>query len=146
MWYEINNDNDLLKFMDKMDYFHDSCIKEVKYLSGAYVNNDLGMYPVNDKRELCVIIQRQFETNSMIELKFEGLKFLNLYPVDDKYTCEILDSTMILKNDCVIWCDSGNLSESDIEKYDGTKICSSRLKWRVIEKCMGQNEFYKSIK
>ena len=144
MWNEINNDYDLISFMDKICFFHDSCIKEMKYLSGAYVNEKLGMYPVNDRRILKVIIQRQFEDISMIEMEFEGLKYLKLFPTDDQYTCEILDSTMILKNDCIYWCDCGGLSETDLDNYSGTMICAWKLRWRSINNRMGQTEFYLS--
>lgn len=145
MWNEINTDHDLVSFMNKICFFHDSCIKEMKYLSGAYVNEELGMYPVNDRRILKVILQRQFEDISMIEMEFEGLKCLKLFPADAQYTCEIFDSTMILKNDCIYWCDCGGLSEADLDNYRGTMICASKFRWRPIEKCMGQKEFYESI-
>lgn len=142
MWNEINDDHDLINFMNKICFFHDSCIKEMKYLSGAYVNEKLRMHPINDRRILKVIIQRQFEDISMIEMEFEGLKCLKLFPTDDQYTCEILDSTMILKNDCIYWCDCGGLSEADLDNYSGTMICASKLRWRSISNCMGQTEFY----
>ena len=145
MWNEINNDNDLVSFMNRICFFHDSCIKELKYLSGAYVEENLSMYPVNDCRILKVVIQRQFNDIAMIEMEFEGLRFLKLFPNDEKYTCEILDSTMILKNDCIYWCDCGGLSEIDLDNYSGTMICASKLRWRSIDKCMGQKEFYISI-
>lgn len=145
MWNEINSNNDLINFMDTICYFHDSCIKEMKYLSGAYVNEDLSMYPINDCRILRVIIQRQFKDNAIIEMEFSGLKRLQLLPCDDEYTCEILDSTMILKDDCIYWCDCGELSEKDLESYDGTVICASKLRWRSIDGFMGQKEIYTSI-
>jgi len=145
MWNEIMNNNDIEKFMKRICYFHDSCIKELKYLSGAFVDEDLAMYPVNDRRILKVAIQRQFENIPMIELEFSGLKYLKLIPHDERYTCEILDATIILKNNCIYWCDCGGLSESELSSYDGTVICASKLRWRTIEKCMGQKEFYLPI-
>ena len=80
----------------------------------------------------------------LVEMEFEGLKFLKLFPIDDKYTCEILDSTMILKKDCIYWCDCGGLSETDLENYKGTMICASKLRWRSIDNCLGQEEYYSS--
>ena len=145
MWNEISDANDLSEFMEKIGYFHDSCLKEIKYTSGAYVGEDLAMYPINDRRTLSVIIQRQFDNISMLELKFEGLCYLNLFPADTQYTCEILDSTMILKSDRIYWCDSGGLSENDLVHYDGTLVCASKLRWRPIEGCMGQKEFFVSV-
>lgn len=146
MWNEIVDSSDLRSFMHDVCFFHDSCIKELKYLSGAYVTERLSMHPINDRRILKVIIQRQSENLSMLELEFEGLKCLNLFPVDDEYSCEILDSTMILKDDCIYWCDCGGLSEIDLSNYDGTWICASKLRWRSIDGCMGQKEFFVSVK
>lgn len=95
MWNEIIDNDTLLSFMEEMGFFHDSCIKELKYSSGAYVADD---------------------------------------------------SAMILKDDCIYWCDCGDVSEADLEDYDGTLICASKLRWRAISGCMGQKEFYQSIK
>lgn len=146
MWNEIIDDSTLIKFLESVNYFHDSCIKELKYLSGAYVDETLSMYPFNDRRVLNVVIQRQFKENSMIEMEFSGLRYLKLFPADENYTCEILDSTMILKDDCIYWCDCGCLSESDLSKYTGTLICASKLRWRSIDEWMGKKEFFQSIR
>ena len=144
-WNEITDENSLKEFMERVSFFHDSCIKEMHYLSGAYVNENLDMYPVNDRRILRVIIQRQYEEDSMIEMEFQGLKYLKLFPVDERYTCEILDATMIMKEGYIYWCDWGGLSETDIGSYDGTVICAAKLRWRAISGHMGQEEFYRSI-
>lgn len=144
MWETICTNDELLKFMKELCYFHDSCIKEISYISGAYVDDDLSMYPLNSRRVLRVVIQRQYETNSMIELEFQGMKYLRLFPVDESYTCEILDSTMIIKDGNIFWCDCGGLSEPDLDNYEGTLICASNLKWRSIENHMGEKEFYHS--
>lgn len=142
MWNEVIDETDLKRFMERVYYFHDSCIKELKYLSGAYVNDALEMHPINDIRTLNLVLQRQFENDSMIELKFEGLNYLRLVPDTEQFTCEILDSTMILKNNQIYWCDCGDISETDLKDYQGTLICASKLKWRVIQNRMGQEEFY----
>ncbi len=142
MWEIINTYDEMLKFMEKVCNFHDSCIKEMSYVSGAYVDADLSMYPLNNRRVLRVLIQRQFEKDSMIEMEFEGLKYVRLFPVDENYTCEILDSTMIMKDENIYWCDCGDMTESDLDEYTGTVICASKLRWRSIENHMGKIEFY----
>ena len=118
-WNEITDENSLKEFMERVSFFHDSCIKEMHYLSGAYVNENLDMYPVNDRRILRVIIQRQYEEDSMIEMEFQGLKYLKLFPEDERYSCEILDSNIILKEDCIIWSDcedkTGRLMMKEVE-------------------------------
>ena len=145
MWNDIAGEKDLNDFMDTMYGFHDSCLKEIKYISGAYVNEGLSMSPVNSKRILSVIIQRQFEDLSAIEIQFVGLKYLKLFPNDENYTCEILDATMIIKEDRIYWCDCGGLSEKDIESYTGTTICASKVRWRAADEYLGAKEIYVTI-
>ena len=145
MWNEIADENDLNRFMDMMYGFHDSCLKELKYMSGAYVAEDLSMLPVNNRRVLSMVIQRQFRNPSVIEMQFGGLKYLRLFPEDEDYTCEILDATMILKEDCIYWCDCGGLSVGDIESYTGTIVCASKVRWRAVDEYIGPNEIYVTI-
>ena len=145
MWNEIVNEKDLKSFMDTMHGFHDSCLKELKYISGAYVNEKLSMFPVNKQRILSMIIQRQFEKPSVIEMQFVGLKYLRLSPNDENYTCEIFDATMLLKEDCVYWCDCGGVSVKDIESYAGTTICASKARWRAADEYLGAKEIYVTI-
>ena len=103
------------------------------------------MLPVNSQRILNMIIQRQFENPSVVEMQFVGLKYLKLFPNDENYTCEILDATMILKEDCIYWCDCGGLSEKDIESYTGTTICASKVRWRAVDEFIGAKEIYVTI-
>lgn len=144
MWKAISNHDDILQFMEQVCHFHDSCIKEIYYLSGAYVTDHLSMFPINNCRILRVVIQRQDIKDAMIEMEFRGLKGLRLYPLDESFTCEISDATMIMKDESIYWCDCGGLSESDIDHYTGTMICASKLRWRSIENHMGKEAFYHS--
>ena len=140
-WTEIRDEDSLKEFMERVTFFHDSCIKEMHYLSGAYVNENLDMYPVNDRRILRVIIQRQYEEDPMIEMEFQGLKYLKLFPADERYTCEIIDSTIILKEDYIIWSDCED--KIDLEDGDtGTLVCASKLRWRPIYGCMGAKNYW----
>lgn len=145
MWETISSSDEISRFMERVYDFHDSCVKEISYISGAYVEDSLWMHPLNDRRILRVIIQRQFGENSMIEMEFQGLKYLKLFPVDPYYyTCEILDSTMLLKDGNIYWCDCGDVSEDDLDDYKGTLICASKLRWRSVESPLGDKEFYHS--
>lgn len=57
MWNELYTQQQIDEFMREIHGFHDSCIKEMKYSSGAYVETNLSMSPVNTKRTLTVLIQ-----------------------------------------------------------------------------------------
>ena len=121
-------------------FFSNSCMKEMKYVSGAYVEEDLGMYPVNDRRILNVIIQRQYEENSMIEIKIRNEIFA-AKTCSGKVDGEIHMQAMILKEDRVYWCDCWGFTEETIKEYTGTVICAEKVRWRSVEGHMGNGEF-----
>ena len=138
MWKELRTQHEIDNFMKEIIGFHDSCIKEIKYSSGAYVETNLSMSPVNTKRTLTVLIQRQFEDISALELEFSEL------PVKQDYTCEILDASFFIKDGLIYWCDNGDVKEDDIHNYKGTVICSKKVRWRNASELIGKRDFYKS--
>jgi hypothetical protein len=142
VWNEITCQYELDNFMNLYGGFHDSCIKEFKYLSGAFVSKDLSMHPVNDRNDFKIVFQRQANDPSVIEMEFIGLLRLSIYPVDEKYTCEVLDANMILGDNCIYWYDCKKLSENELYTYTGTLICSSKVRWRVAEEYIGYHEIY----
>ena len=132
-WNEIKSEQALSEFAELTNHFHDSCIKELRYISGAYVDSDLWMHPLNDQRLLRMVIQCQSKKHPVIEMEFGGLKYLKLSPVCMDYTCEITDTTMFMKSHCVYWCDSGGLTEHDFEDGCSTIVCSEKLRWRLLD-------------
>ncbi len=76
-WNSINTKDDIDKLMNVFGNFHDSCIKEVHYISGAYVNKDLEMNAINKRRNVTVVFQRQESNPSTIEVIFEKISKLN---------------------------------------------------------------------
>ena len=139
MWKELRTQHEIDNFMKEIIGFHDSCIKEIKYSSGAYVETNLSMSPVNTKRTLTVLIQRQFEDISALELEFSELEYIRMYPVNPDYTCEILDASFFIKDGLIYWCD-----KDDIHNYKGTVICSKKVRWRNASELIGKRDFYKS--
>ena len=131
IWNEINTEQELQEFLESYGFFHDSCLMELRYTSGAFVDQNLGMHPINDKRTLYVVFQRQSEKNSTIEMEFSGLLKLNLEPNDSTYTCEILDVSMFIENGNFYWGDSVWFNE-EREKYEGTWLCAEKVRWRSL--------------
>ena len=89
-----------------------------------------------------MIIQRQYENYSVIEMEFTGLKYLKLFPVNEKYTSEISEATMIYKDGYIYWFDCSFISDEELDKYDGTIICASRFRWRPLNGCLGKKFLY----
>ena len=105
MWNEVIDDKTRTALLEEAGFFHDTCLTELRYVSGAYVGENLGMYPINDKRKVNVFIKRQEVERNTIELEFSGIEYLKLFPYDEEYTCEILGVTLILEDGKIFWCD-----------------------------------------
>ncbi|MGN1410526.1 MAG: hypothetical protein ACI4XJ_10180 [Eubacteriales bacterium] len=58
-WIRIENENDIEDFLGQCNYFHDSCIEEMYYRSGAFVDKNLNMRAVNLTNELTVRFNSQ---------------------------------------------------------------------------------------
>ena len=71
MWNRIQNQAEADAFLERIGNFHDSCIKELSYVSGAYVDDDLSMHPVNEQRVLRLILQRQDADIPLFDLRVE---------------------------------------------------------------------------
>ena len=145
IWNGIHTEEDLNKFLETYGGFHDCCLKELRYVSGAYVEEDLGMSPVNNQRKLYLLLQRQNEKFPVLELEFSKLIKLNLQPTDENYTCEILDVSMFWEDGKIYWGDS-NWFQTEREQYEGTWLCAKQVRWRILENALGNQELYESIK
>ena len=132
MWTELKTEEELAAFMNQVCGFHDSVLKELSYVSGAYVDEDLKMHPVDDKACLRVLIQRQDEMLPALELEFSGLQELRLYPTDPAYTSEILDAALFLWDGLICWCDCGDIGLEYFDDYRGISVRAKFLRWRPI--------------
>ena len=132
-WNKILSEQDLAEFAALTGHFHDGCVKELRYVSGAYVAPNLNMYPLNDRRVLRMVIQCQSKEHPVIELEFAGLKSLSLSPVGTDYTCEISTAVMRMEDGCFCWSDDGD-----------TTVRAEKLRWRLLgEDCLGDKEIYR---
>ncbi|HIT34020.1 MAG TPA: hypothetical protein IAC31_05265 [Candidatus Faecousia intestinigallinarum] len=145
-WREISSAAQAEAFVRQVAGFHDSCVKELHYLSGAYVNADLAMHPVNESRRLRMVMQQQNGALPAYEMEFSRLLWLKLAPSDEAYTCEILDASLFFQEGQIYWCDCGGLGVEDLTAYSGTVICAEALRWRPLAGALGSAPQYTSSK
>jgi len=145
-WIKIKNDNDIAQFMELYGFFHDSCIKEIKYISGMYVDNKLSMYPLNSKRDLSIIFQRQWKDPSTIEVIFEKIESLHLNPANEDYDGIIFNAYMCFENNKIVWFDCNDFENDDYEmmyNYSNiTWVSASSIKYRIAENYLGKADIY----
>ena len=114
--------DELADFLESVCYFHDCCIVDVHYISGAYCSGGW-MHPENDQRELRVHLQGWCAG----VLIFQGLRFCRLSP-QISGTCEILGASMWADDTGVFWCDDDVRPET-VGSYSGTVICAESVTW-----------------
>ena len=144
MWNEISDDVKIREFLEHVNYFHDTCIKEIRYISGAWVNEDLSMHPINEINSVEIIFQCQFKDPCTMVIKFIDVDVLHLAPVNMFYTCEILDAAMFRKDDLIFWANDYSVNESNIVNYTGTWISAKRVVCKAINSCLGQDIIYRA--
>ena len=144
-WTEIKSETDIKRLMRITRNFHDSCIKEISYISGAYVDMDYNMYPVNSMRVLNILIQRQEEDCPTIELSFEEIDRLSLMPQNDKYTCEIINASLQFINGQIVWSSFEMSPDSYMKEFSlgsGIIVTANRLRWRRLDSQLGNRVYY----
>lgn len=144
-YIEIKYDSDIEKLMEEFGWFHDSCIKELKYYSGGYVDEDGDMYPFNSKRCVKIIFQSQNAHIRVIEMKFEKIQKLNLRPRYEEYDCIIYNASLKKINNLFYWSEWENFKEEDLKKEDGTWISAQKVSWRPLNNTFGDKEIYRMI-
>lgn len=141
MWSKIDSESDIIDFMRIVNDLSDSCIKEIKYVSGGYVSENLGMHAVNTKRNLYIYIQSQYSKISAIELLFEGVKKFYMLPRDEQHDCVIYDSSIIKHQNLFYWADYGDLDINNVDKF-GTFVEAEQMYWRSIDFGLGETDVY----
>lgn len=149
MWNIIKSQTDADNLMDVFGGFHDGCIKEMKYINGEYVSENMGMMPFNTKRELSVIFQHQSRDPSAIEVVFSKLIRMNLSPRDEQFDGIIFGACIAVNEEDIIWVDDDfvraeNINQALVE--DNTWIKAKEVKWRIADDFIGKEEVYISRK
>ena len=141
-YIELKNNKDIEKLMQKFNWFHDSCIKELQYYSGGYVGEDGSMYPFNSARCVKIIFQSQDTIAGVIELKFDGIKKLNLIRRNEEYDCIIYSASLEKIGNIFYWSEWGDFEIEDLTKEEGTWVSAEKVSWRTLKNAYGNKKIY----
>jgi hypothetical protein len=141
MWNNILSNSDIEILLHEFGRFHDSCIKELRYVSGAFVDANLSMLPFNTKRTVSIVFQRQRKNPAAIEMEFTGLVDLHLAPKISEYVCVIHDATFYFKDNLFYWGDCGEFTGT-IREYSSIWICAEAVRWHALDNCLGEDDVY----
>lgn len=144
VWNLIENNNDIEYVFARFGYFYDACIKEAKYISGSFVRKDSNIHPMDDVRQVHIIIQTQHKEHSIIEYVFEGVERFNLVPANENY--DSLIGGLILKQMNGFYYFSCNkeidINELDKHSYWLTWLKAKSVKWREVNQYFGDSIVY----
>ena len=97
MWKEIKSEKDIELFMREVVSFHDSCIREIYYNSGTYVNKNRGMI-INTNPTMYIRFDTQIsERFIQFELELGKVDKFSMN-IDLQFTLEIYSATFLKKD------------------------------------------------
>ena len=141
----INNQADIDTLLKEYFNFHDACVCSINYMSGAAVDEDGSMGGTQENCSLTVRFESQMPAyhkqpeKKSLELKFTGLRRLNLIGYEEDYFSGISSCYLSFYKDFIVWSDSDCF---DPENFCGTPLFSAgsmatfivadRLEWRFV--------------
>ena len=146
VWHEINSAKDIDYLFEFYGGFHDSCIKELRYASGAMVTADRAMFfGKSQDRQVDIVFQSQWNPNE-IEMRFVGMRRMNITGWQSNYLCEIFGCHLAFHNDLIagldddliVWSDNSGfnpkqLLDRQILSEPGVSfIIAEKLSWREV--------------
>jgi hypothetical protein len=138
----IDNQMAINDLMTKFNGFHDSCIKEIKYISGAFVDQNGAINPFDSIRTITAIFQSQGAIVKAIEMKFEKVVRLNLCPKGEMEDAVIYGASIVCHNGLLYWSSLCDIKLSELENNDYTWISSEKISWRALDNCLGDEIIY----
>ncbi|WP_207434534.1 hypothetical protein [Sabulibacter ruber] len=126
MWKEIITKADIEELLHNYGYFHDSCLRDVHISTREYVDERLAMH-FDNKNVATLVFQRQFDQNTILELKFEDVCRFSFYPLQPDYNGVIYDVTFKKEEDIYYWADE---PEWEIGDEDANWISAKKAYWR----------------
>lgn len=129
---KIISECDIQELMNEFAFFHDSCIKEIHYLSGSFVDEKRNMHPINSDRTVSIIFESQQSKSKTLELRFNKIKEFHLIPKTEDTDCVIYGASLKKINDFFYWADWVDFSLNDLSENFGTWIIAQSVCWQFI--------------
>jgi hypothetical protein len=139
-WNQINNKEDIKFLMNKFGGFHDSCLKELLLSTESFVDQNFAMAP-NPNTNVRVLLQRQNEDASAIELLFEEINKITIVPAPENCDSIILGATILYQDGLYFWANVDDWTPEENSDYVSW-ISAKSLKWRDVSSWMGEKMRY----
>lgn len=141
-WHTLNTQTDLDFLMDTFGGFHDGCLREIHAWTGYSVGQQLSMEVTHESvLSARVLVQRQYESPSAIEMLFEQVVRINILPPPENHDAIIYGVTPLRRNGTFYWAPEEEWMPNDLAA-NITFIASKQASWRDASDWMGSNLRY----
>ena len=145
-WNAIHSKRDIQNLLEAYGGFHDACLVDVFYRSGARVTDQNAMvFGPSDDHVMFMTFHSQWHKEPL-ELCFTGVKRCNIVGFQSNYSSEILDCYLAFHTDLItghddpliVWADYAGFSPySDSESAflsepATTYVVAEKMKWRFV--------------
>ena len=147
-WNQIRSKADIDFLLAEFRGFHDSCLVELHYRSGSYVNQNNAMACGSpEEHELHMIFHSQcYKQPLELELCFTGVRKCSFAGFQENYFCEILDCHLAFHTDLIkhrdtpliVWADWSGFSPKSFVEDEllhepmSTYVIAEQLRWRFM--------------
>jgi hypothetical protein len=122
--------------------FHDACLKEAHLWTDHCVSPRLYMSVTGSlDNRIRLLVQRQFENPSAIELLFEEVTRFNLVPSPENYDSIIRFATLLVRDGLIYWSPVGDWEPNEQGRNESTWISARKLRWRAVP-WLGKKLYY----
>lgn len=126
MWNEIKSQEDIDLFMKQVLSFHDSCIRETRYISGTYIDKD-GAMVMNTKPFMYIKFDTQRSSNfTWFEFELGGIDNFSI-KINLNSTLDIYSATFFKKNDWFYW-----YSDEYADENSEYMFRCQTIRWRMV--------------
>ncbi len=133
-WDEIKTQADADALLNIFGVFHDSCIREAHLWTGYWVSRELKMRcPWGLDNNIRLLIQRQSDTLSAIELFFASVTRFNLVPSPENNDSIIYAATLLVQGDTIFWSPVGDWRPERPNRDEFTWVSARELRWREVD-------------
>lgn len=128
-WHYIENNDDIDELMELYSGFHDSVIKEMSYISGEYYDAEQKTMYLNLAGSKQVKVVFNSDWAEELEIILLAPRIIHLVPGEENYFSNLMDASIIIKDQIVYFYDS-DIDTID-DNYKGTYFKSMGLMWRI---------------
>jgi hypothetical protein len=146
IWTRIQTQSEADELMRQFGSFHDGVLREAHLWTEHWVSDKLAMaIGIGLDTRVRMILQRQWQPLSAVELLFEEVTRFNVVPSPENYEASIRAATLLVAGATIFWADESNWRPGESDSDDVTWISARRLHWRDASDWMGEPLHFGSV-